>query len=327
MIIPFCSWGLDHDGFKSPNLWVKSSASVFNDIGYLPVKYSSGLKESLFAEDYTVEHARVYLDNLNLLYVAMTRAESGLIVFAPDSKTRASKNSVARLLYDSISNSNELNTKWNLSTQAWRSGELLVSTESKNRKTDSTSLTRYNTSQWRGKLIVKKSTPSLVDLENDEQRQKINFGIHLHAAFSKINYTDDIPLAINKMESDGDINSSEKEMLEQSINKLMESPQVADWFSSNWEVRTEAHTLLPGGNEYRIDRLLLNNQQAVVIDYKTGSPKKEDQKQVGEYCLMLKNMGFASEGYLLYLTEREVVSVIPPKISKKKNQDQLGLDF
>jgi len=188
-------------------------------------------------------------------------------------------------------------------------------------------LDTYNTSQWRGKLIVKKTAPNLTSIEDDQQRQKINYGIHLHAAFSKINYVSDISLAINKMESDGEIGSSEKEMLEQSIRKLLQSSQVADWFSPKWEVRNETHTLLPGGKEYRIDRLLLKDNHDIVIDYKTGSPKKEDQKQIGEYCLMLNQMGFESEWYLLYLTDRDVVSVVPPKMPKKKNQNQLGLDF
>jgi ATP-dependent helicase/nuclease subunit A len=327
VIIPFCSWGLDHDSFKSPNLWVKSSAPVFSDIGYLPVKYSSTLKESLFAEDYSAERSKVYLDNLNLLYVAMTRAENGLIAFAPDSKVRIHKNSVARLLLDGIKGSADLAKHWNAASQSWRSGEIKVLKEDRVEETKTTSLGIYNTSQWRGKLVVKKTAPNLTAIEDDQQRQKINYGIHLHAAFSKINYADDIPMAISTMESAGDISFGEKEVLEQSIRKLMESPQVADWFSSKWEVRNETHTLLPGGKEYRIDRLLLNDKHAVVIDYKTGTPKKEDQKQIGEYCLMLNQMGYETEGYLLYLTEGDVVNVVPPKIHKKKNQNQLGLDF
>jgi len=327
VIIPFCSWGLDHDGFKAPNLWVKSSAPVFDDIGYLPVKYSSTLKESLFAEDYTTEHSKVYLDNLNLLYVALTRAENGLIVFAPDPKVRIHKNSVARLLHDGIKGSPELTIKFNASSQSWRSGEIVVSAENKIEEANTIFLDIYNTSQWRGKLIVKKSAPNLAHIENDQQRLKINYGIHLHAAFSKINYASDISIAINKMESEGDIGIGEKELLEQSIHKLMESPQVADWFSPKWDVRNESLTLLPGGKEYRIDRLLLKGKQAVVIDYKTGTPKKEHQKQIGEYCVMLNQMGYESEGYLLYLTDGEVVSVVPPKTTKKKNENQLGLDL
>ncbi len=327
VIIPFCSWGLDHDGFKSPNLWVKSSAPVFNDIGYLPVKYSSILKESLFAEDYIAERSKAYLDNLNLLYVAMTRAENGLIVYAPDPKVRIHKNSVARLLFDGIIGSDDLAKEWNTASQSLRVGEIKIPKENKAGETNTTSLETYNTSQWRGKLVVKKTAPNLTTIEDDEQRQKINYGIHLHAAFSKINYVGDIPKAINILESAGDISLGEKELLEQSIHKLMESPQVADWFSSKWEVRNETHTLLPGGKEYRIDRLLLKDKHAIIIDYKTGSPKKEDQKQIGDYCLMLNQMGFESEGYLLYLTDGEVVSVVPPKLTKKKNQNQLGLDF
>jgi ATP-dependent helicase/nuclease subunit A len=220
-----------------------------------------------------------------------------------------------------------LTAQFNTSSQSWRSGEIVVSSKNKINEANTIFLDTYNTSQWRGKLIVKKTAPNLGHIENDEQRQKINYGIHLHAAFSRINYANDISLAINKMESEGDIGMSEKELLEQSIHKLMESPQVADWFSPKWDVRNESHTLLPGGKEYRIDRLLLKEKQAIVIDYKTGSPKKEDQKQIGEYCLMLSQMGYESEGYLLYLTDGEVVSVVPPKMPKKKNENQLGLDL
>jgi ATP-dependent exoDNAse (exonuclease V) beta subunit len=291
-------------------------------MGYLPVKYSSGLKESLFSEDYQLEHARVYLDNLNLLYVAMTRAEHGLMVFAPASEARSFKNnykhSVSRLLYESITGSQELASGWSVAALTWRSGDLTVSTDNVKEETDSTALATYTTSQWRGKLVVKKTAPKVSGSEVESERQKIDFGIHLHAAFSKIRYAGDIPR---------DINANEKESLEQSIHTLLESPQVADWFSPGWEVRNEAHTLLPGGQEYRIDRLLLKGKQAVVIDYKTGAPKKEDQKQVGEYCLMLNQMGFTTEGYLLYLTDADIVSVVPPKLPRKKNQNQLGLDL
>jgi len=327
VIVPFCSWNLDHEPMKSPNLWVQSSTVVFNNIGYLPVKYSPSLKESLFAEDYVKERSRVYLDNLNLLYVAMTRAENGLIVFAPDANVRMYKNSVARLLYDSIHKSEALKKTWNASEQSWSSGEITVLEENEKEEISTISLERYETHQWRGKLIVKKTAPNLMNAENSELRQKINYGIHLHSAFSKINDASDIGTVIDKMESEGNINISEKNILNASMNKLMENVKVADWFSSGWEVRNEAHALLPGGKTYRIDRLLMKDKRAVVIDYKTGVPKKEDQKQISEYCVMLNQMGMTTEGYLLYLTGGEVVSVVPPKTPHKRNQNQLGLDF
>ncbi len=326
VIIPFCAWGLDHDGLKSPNLWVKGSASAFNTIGFLPIKYSSGLKESLFAEEYAIEHSRIYLDNLNLLYVAMTRAEMGLIAFAPGPKVRSHKNSVAQILFNSAEQSLELSANWSAANQLWRAGTMASSVSKEEHGYNAVSLSAYTTGEWRSKLIIKKTAPRS-DAEDNATFHKIKFGIHLHSAFSKIEGMTDIPRAIRKMESDGEIGVEEKEMLEQAMDKLMRNTKVADWFSPRWDVRNEAHTLLPGGKEYRIDRLLLKDKQAIVIDYKTGGPKKEDQKQVGEYCLMLNQMGYVSEGYLLYLTEGDVVSVVPPKLVKRKDQNQLGLDL
>ena len=327
VIIPFCSWSLDHEPMRAPNLWVKSSESFFKNIGHLPVKYSGTLKESLFADDYSTEHARIFLDNFNLLYVAFTRAEKGLFAIAPDSTVpRIFKTSVARLVYDAIERSNELSAKRNKSTKTWSSGEISADVEKSIQELQTTSLEEYNTGSWRAKLVVKHTAHSPIDAD-DEQRKKINFGIHLHAAFAKVIYAEDIPKAIEQLESDGIIHLQEKEILSQQINNLMSNPQVAHWFSPEWEVRNEAHSLLPNGTENRIDRLLLKGNQAVVIDFKTGRPKKEDQKQVGEYCTMLNQMGLLSEGYLLYLTEGEVINVVPPKVSKKKNENQLGLDF
>src|SRR5260221_2391046 len=327
VIIPFCSWSMDHEPMRAPTLWVKSNESLCKNIGHLPVKYSGTLRESLFADDYNMEHAHIFLDNFNLLYVAFTRAEKGLLAISPDSTVpRIFKTSVARLIYESIERSSELSAKWNKNTKTWSSGEIIVGAEKSVQEIQTTSLEEYSTGSWRAKLVVKHTAHSPIDAD-DEQRKKINFGIHLHAAFAKVIYAQDIPKAIGQLESDGVIHLQEREILSQQINNLMSNPQVANWFSPEWEVRNEAHSLLPNGTENRIDRLLLKGNQAVVIDFKTGKPKKEDQKQVGEYCTMLNQMGFSSEGYLLYLTEGEIINVVPPKLAKKKNENQLGLDF
>src|SRR5690606_36075172 len=82
VLIPFCSWNMDHDS-KAPTLWVSSEEPPFNDAGYLPVKYTSTLDKTCFADYYHAERKKSLLDNLNLLYVALTRAEKGMIISAP----------------------------------------------------------------------------------------------------------------------------------------------------------------------------------------------------------------------------------------------------
>lgn len=324
-IIPFCSWSVVHEPMRAPNLWVRSNESIFKNIGYVPVKYSGTLRESLFVEDYNLEYSRSLLDNFNLLYVALTRAEKGLFVVAPAPSVRNFKASVARFIYGAIEHSPTLLSAWNEGTQTWSLGAIAPEEKPKP-QLSTTSLQNYYTGSWRSKLVVKHST-HVLDAVEEPQRKKINFGVHLHAAFARVINASDIPKAIEQLESEGIIHRQEKEDLISQIDQLLKMPQVANWFSSEWEVRNEAHSIMPKGKEYRIDRLLLKGRQAVVIDFKTGKAKKEDQTQVGEYCNMLNQMGFSSEGYLLYLTEGEIVNVVPPKASKKKNENQLGLDF
>jgi hypothetical protein len=106
---------------------------------------------------------------------------------------------------------------------------------------------------------------------------------------------------------------------------------VADWFSRDWNVRTEVSILLPGGEENRIDRLLMKDKRAVVLDFKTGSRKKSDEKQVQQYMDVLRQMNYPDvEGYLLYLGENDIVEVKagkPKFIQKVRNKDQLDLGF
>ncbi len=327
VIIPFCSWSLDHEFGKHPNLWVRSNESIFNEIGYLPVKYSSSLKESLFADDYLIENGRVYLDNLNLLYVALTRAKKGLFVLASDASVKRDHNgSVAKLLYGSITGSLELSKNWNKHTKIWNSGEIVVSTEAEKATEKVVSLEKYKTTAWRSKMIVKQTARARTS-EEDSQRQKINYGIYLHSALATITYASDIPKAITQLKFDGKINLSDEEILLKKFEQLLTNSLVADWFSPGWEVRNEAHSLLPGGKEYRIDRLLIKDKRAVVIDFKTGVAQKQDQHQVGEYCTMLNQMGFSSEGYLLYLNSGEIINVVPPKTPKTKKRSENQLDL
>lgn len=127
VLIPFCSWSMDHDSFNAPLLWVSSDTNQFKDAGHVPVEYSSKLKESCFDSFYNEECVRSYLDNLNLLYVAFTRAEHALLVTAPHPKNRSMRGySVAKLLMESIERDEELKKSWDDKAVTWKSGALTV---------------------------------------------------------------------------------------------------------------------------------------------------------------------------------------------------------
>ena len=329
VIIPFCFWNLDHDPMRALMLWVKTDQTPFEDAGAVPVRYSGTLDKTFFDDYYMAERTRSYLDNLNLLYVALTRAEKGMMVMAPHPNVRNTKKSASHLLYQGITLSS-LATQWNESASEYSIGSWVKSVEHKKEiPYDAISLKLYPAYHWRDKLVIRQTAKEYFNPE-DEKFEKISFGIHLHRILSRINYEADVNDALDQFILEGFITREEKHPLHQQIQELMSVPPVATWFSSEWEVRTEIPILLPDGSENRIDRLLINGKRAIIIDFKTGEPLKSDQRQVLTYIDILRKMNFLEvEGYLLYIKYKQVVSVSPGKVkaSKKKDENQISLDF
>ncbi len=331
VIIPFCSWSLDHENWQAPNLWVTSDQGPFKHAGYLPVKYSKILEDTFFSDFYTEEKSKTCLDSLNLLYVAFTRAESGLIVNAPCIDIRGSKGTIAGLLYNSIRQNEGLNLNWNEENQIWTAGTRFPFASEENKHTISpVQLREYLSSSWTNKLVIRQSGAAYFQDYLDEQRQKINHGIYMHAVLSRMHYADEIETVLDEILHEGLITESEKLPLEIQLTDLLKNPQICAWFERDWEVRTEVPILLPGGEENRIDRLLVKGRKAIVVDFKTGERKKSDEKQVLQYIEVLRQMNFPDvKGYLLYLRDIEIVELKTGTksrlIQKAKHKDQLDL--
>lgn len=329
VLIPFCSWNLDHEGFLAPTLWVKSDHPPFDRAGHLPVKYSSTLEETFYSADYQEEKLRVYLDNLNLLYVALTRAEHGLIVMSPNPDVKWFKQYVSRILFEGIVSGEGLGEGWDNAAQVWRKGDWRSpAVERREREAKTDTLRQYMAFDWRDKLVVKRSAKEFFSDPKDDTRTRINYGIHMHAILSGIMYAPEMDDALTRMVQEGMITSAERPVLQGLLDDLLGDKQIRSWFSPGWEVRTEVPVLLPGGGESRMDRLLVKEKHAIVIDFKTGVPSASDQRQMQEYMTILTQMNFYPvEGFLLYTRSGEVVTVKTgkPRRVPKKDAGQLEL--
>jgi ATP-dependent exoDNAse (exonuclease V) beta subunit len=287
------------------------------------------MAESFFSKPYEEERTKVYLDNLNLLYVALTRAERGMIITCPAKKY---KNTVAEWLFDSIQQTPDLLNEWDEGAKRLTIGALKSSGKPLTPSSPTLQLTSYDTSRWRDKLVIRQAGNVFFDGMNPETRERISYGVYLHALFSRIRTKNDVKPVLDRLVQEGIMTLEERGKLDSQLKDLLGNPVIAKWFDDTWDVRTEVPILLPGGARNRIDRLMLNGKVAVVVDFKTGEKSKADQQQVAEYMEILRQMGFAEiSGYLLYTRDREVVEVTGGKsakvVNKKKDDKQLGLGF
>jgi ATP-dependent exoDNAse (exonuclease V) beta subunit len=330
VLIPFCSWNIDHEGFRAPLLWVSSDEQPYAGAGPMPIKYGSILKNTYFNAPYEEERIKTYLDSLNLLYVALTRAELGLIITAPAPKSGPHAQSVASWLHESIQQSDDLNAAWSEATLELVVGHLTSGNDKATVATHALRLNEYPTSRWRDKLVIRQAGNPFFDGMNPETRKRISYGIYLHAVLSRIKTTDDVDPVLSKLVHEGTMTPDERTGLEPELEGLLRDPEISQWFKPHWDIRTEIPILIPGGSASRIDRLMIDGKKAVIVDFKTGEQAKTDHTQVLEYIEILKQMGFTDvQGYLLYTRDREVIVVNDGKgkvVRKKKGDDnQLGL--
>lgn len=91
VIIPFCNWSLDHQSNQTNFVWCHTHEEPFSRIPVLPLRYGSSLAQTYYATEYFDEKMYACIDNLNIAYVAFTRAEEELHIFAPAVKNKSDK--------------------------------------------------------------------------------------------------------------------------------------------------------------------------------------------------------------------------------------------
>ncbi|MCA4893401.1 MAG: UvrD-helicase domain-containing protein [Cytophagales bacterium] len=311
VIIPFLDWELGHKN-KDVLLWCQSDHPLFRDAGFIPIKYVSKLEDTVFKEAYEEETRRVFLDNLNLLYVAFTRAELGLMAFAPevknDPKNEQKLTHVGQLVYKAINGNTFLKSSWSDEKKSLEIGEIGIICKRQENAQGIVSLTSYTVTPWRDRLQVR--TSGMEFFSPSQKREKINYGIFLHALLSQIRTKQDVTMVITNAMLNGTINEREKWELEELINWVVDLPVLQPCFDAGSTSKTEASLFTTDGSERRIDRVVMKGDQVWVVDYKTGVPSAKDEAQVKDYLVLLGQMGWKrATGYLVYFEERKWVEV------------------
>lgn len=298
VFVPFCNFKFDS---KSHPSWYQAPEK-YNQLESIPVDYKSELDKTHFSSNYKKEHAKWHLESLNVLYVAFTRAQNGLYAFC-DPNDRASAYGSASKLIMKLFEVHPLEG-WVQAASIFRIGELPI--KHLRNSEQLISLAGYPTHKWSNKLSIRKTGKAYYDDEIEKQR---NEGILLHQILSEVIHWEDLDNVLDRYEKRMDITRDDKSRFSNLIKNLWANDQVKSWFDGEGEVKTEVVVLPKDGETKRMDRVILKGEQAIVIDFKSGQPRTADNRQVKEYMQLLKEMGYQTEGYLLYLHNGEVVSI------------------
>ncbi len=81
VLVPYCDWELE-SSIHGELVWCAPRQAPFSGLDLIPVSFSKKMADSVYRTEYEHEKLQQWVDNLNLLYVAFTRASANLVVYS-----------------------------------------------------------------------------------------------------------------------------------------------------------------------------------------------------------------------------------------------------
>ena len=329
VIIPYCDWTLEK--YSDNIIWCKPDEAPFNDLPIVPIDYSPKMMGSIYEKEYLHEHLQNTVDNLNLLYVAFTRAAKSLYVVGK----RGAKNSRSALIELCLPLVAESMPEAQL--EGMENNEAAIVFEYGTCQTSQPELPSQNNEKESSNPFLQKSEAISVSIRTydskvnfrqsnrsrdfiegediDQQRRYIQAGSILHEIFSTIQTEKDIPEALQRLQFEGILYDEEMtaKRITSMLRKRLSDPRIASWFSPRWTLFNECTILsVEDGevHEHRPDRVITDGDEWIVVDFKFGHPDPEYHTQVRRYMDLLSSMGHQNiKGYLWYVYSNKIEEV------------------
>ncbi len=322
VLIPYCSWPLAPK--SGSTFWVDCADTPFEGVGRTAIGFEKSVAQSHFSEAYYEELVMAHIDNINLLYVALTRAREELHLYIPRRKGKAKDTSVSTvgdLLSGALDASGESARLGGIEGRTTRRDDTLAVTEFGTPALYAGPAPGANKAIATGYpsrdpgVRVRLRLPSRRYFEDEAASPALSprsYGVLMHKVFENAETAADLQRALAALRSDGALSAAEAANVEQLVARALEDGCIASWFSGEWErVRNEHDIIVPHGGGRRPDRVMVRRGQAVVVDYKFGARELPAHRtQIEQYKQLLLQMGYRQvEGYLWYVSEGRVVEV------------------
>lgn len=310
---------------------------------------STKVKNSDFKCFYDEELKQMTIDGLNTLYVAFTRAKENMFIWSKEpSKNSTEPN--AFMLINKFIDDCQVPVEGSEKNRVVEFGQLeYCANEEKKEGKEKRIVNPFSEDLNPQKVDVMIEQNNVLDLQFCQSKKAANFlfeakdpndiseeekkqaqqnhyietGVLMHQMMSLINRAEDVDRAYQQMvydgliaEGDSQFFSLKRELKEQIATDKM----VKSWFDGTYENFNEKTILLEVKEDSskakierktkRADRVMVNKDKAIVVDYKFGNHDEAYNVQVQEYMEIIeKLLGLPTEGYLWYVYSNEVFPV------------------
>ena len=284
-------------GPNTYDVWVDVQNRLPSDGIALPTSYVKLSKNSdtRFNPERDREQADSLFDELNVLYVALTRPRERL--YAVCSKPGSDLFSFSRMLASQLAgDSAKLQPRYEFGDP----DSPCSVKKNKNKEPKSLTISRLSFPDWTSLVrVASASERAVTPLLDDQQR----FGTYAHELLADIQHAADVDAAIARFlrRQPAGVTETDLHRLADLARDVVSNPLTERFFRADYQVKNEC-TIYDGTHEYRPDRIVITPDETWVVDFKTGKDLGvEHDAQVSTYCRLLSAMGYPHvSGCLLY---------------------------
>lgn len=241
-------------------------------------------------------------DNINILYVAFTRAERQLYIISNydiNKKGEEDEKKVSGLFINYLKNCNLWNGGF-----SYEIGEKTYDFSEQEETSAAIKPEEYFSSPTRSSAV--QLITGNGSLFGSSREEAINKGMIVHDILSEVNSSEDIEPAIQKFARSHEPSAEDKEEIRSKLQEIVNHPDLVSYFSPSAEVEKERDIISPDGEILRPDRLNFYSGKVTIIDYKTGNTDPSHKNQMQEYESLLSSMGFEVDKKILIYINKQI---------------------
>lgn len=303
VILPFADWGLKS---KTKELWIKWDNKIAPQLPLCVLSYAELLTKTGFSDEYKHENQAAFIENINVLYVALTRAKEQLYVCCKTVEKINAIDSVNKILIKYLEqnppelitkatneispNENEISDNEVLENENSDNTIFVVHDDQSIRKLQFSKepeiLNSFISSECRDKIRVRQQiNPKNRQEEGQENEESSNEkyksllltdlfdaqnkGNIIHKAFERLEFKTDIEKAVNKLISEGLITNIEGKEIAKAMHEILALPEIAHLYEYKQQRRIFNERDLLVKPKYYDDINRVIRPDRVVIDDET----------------------------------------------------------
>jgi ATP-dependent exoDNAse (exonuclease V) beta subunit len=301
VIFPFADISINSD--LKPKAWIDVDSNQESSLNRAIINLNVDIKE-INSKIYQQHKDLVEIDNLNILYVTLTRAKEELYVLANEKLTRKGDENLNYFSGQIISYLKSIEC---YDTQKNSFGFGVLQKKIAFKKENETLIPN-------GIYFFNARSKNKIDISEKNFNRWLNDvneltsdGTIFHNIMSKIKYQSEILKILESFYVKGKITKTQRKEFESKIKLIFKHEKLKKYFQSELKSFNEREILTKSGKILIPDKLVfLERNKVALIDYKTGKKNNAHKQQLNVYEEALKNMGIITHEKVLIYTDEKI---------------------